>query len=193
MPRVQRLLEELSNAYGPSGYGGPVREIVRREMTPIADAVDTDGVGSLIARLGHAGGSPRIMLAGHMDEVGLMVRYITPGGYVKFQTLGGWLDQSLINQRWAIVTRTGVIYGITGIKTPHVMTQEARNQLFKREQMFIDVGASSREDAEERLGIQPGDPIAVALDPRGWTYGTIRRPTYSRQEGERWARSGNAG
>ena len=77
-----------------------------------------------------------------------------------FLPLGGWLDQALINQRWVIMTRNGPVLGITGVKTPHVMTAEARGQLFKREQMFIDVGASSKEDAEERLAIRPGDPIA---------------------------------
>jgi len=160
MPRVQRLLEDLSNAFGPSGFEGPVRAIVRREMEPLTDNVETDGVGSLIGVIGDPNGSPRIMLAGHMDEVGLIVKYITPKGYVKFQTLGGWLDQALINQRWAILTRNGIVRGITGIKTPHVMDADARNQVFKREQMFIDVGAVSQADAEERLGIYPGDPIA---------------------------------
>ena len=100
------------------------------------------------------------MLAAHMDEVGLMVKRITTEGYVMFLPLGGWLDQALINQRWVIMTRNGPVQGVTGVKTPHVMTAEARGQLFKREQMFIDVGASSKEDAEERLGIRPGDPIA---------------------------------
>ena len=95
-----------------------------------------------------------------MDEVGLMVKLITKEGYVMFQTLGGWLDQALINQRWVIMTRNGPVLGVTGVKTIHVMTAEARGQLFKKEQMFIDVGASSKEDAEERLAIRPGDPIA---------------------------------
>jgi endoglucanase len=95
-----------------------------------------------------------------MDEVGLMVKYITPEGHIKFQPLGGWLDQALINQRWVVLTRKGAAYGITGLKTVHVMAPEERTQLFKRDQMFIDVGATSRQDAEERLGIRPGDPIA---------------------------------
>ncbi|MBI4311365.1 MAG: M42 family metallopeptidase [Chloroflexi bacterium] len=160
MSRVQRLLEELSNAHGPSGSEGPVRSIVMREMAPIADELAPDGMGSLIARLGDKDGSPRVMLTAHMDEVGLMVRYVTPEGFVKFQGLGGMLDQALINQRWVIATRKGPVLGVTGIKTTHVMSMESRNQLFRREQMFIDVGATNKQDAEERLGIQPGDPIA---------------------------------
>ncbi|MBI4340415.1 MAG: M42 family metallopeptidase [Chloroflexi bacterium] len=160
MPRVQRLLEELSNAHGPSGSEGQVRVIVQRELFPIADELESDGLGSLIARLGPRNGSPTIMLAAHMDEVGLMVRYVTPEGFVKFLGLGGMLDQALINQRWVIATRKGMVNGVTGIKTTHVVPLEARSQLFRREQMFIDVGAASKEDAEERLGIRPGDPIA---------------------------------
>jgi endoglucanase len=89
-----------------------------------------------------------------------MVKYVTPEGYIKFQALGGWLDQALVDQRWVVLTRQGPLPGVTGVKTVHVMTPEARNQAFKREQMFLDVGAASKEDAEERLGIRPGDPIA---------------------------------
>ncbi|PZC51110.1 MAG: endoglucanase [Chloroflexi bacterium] len=104
--------------------------------------------------------TPRIMLAGHMDELGLMVKFITPEGFIKFQTIGGWLDQSLINQRWKILTKNGSISGVTGIKTVHVMEPEARQRVFKRQDMFIDVGATDQQDAESRLGIRPGDPIA---------------------------------
>ena len=159
--RQRQLLEELSNAFGPTGHEGPVRAIARREMTSLADFVETDGIGSLIARIGEESDDvPRIMLSGHMDEVGLMVRQITAEGYLTIQTLGGWLDQALINQRWVVMTRNGPIPGLTGIKTPHVMQPDARNQVFKKESMFIDVGASNKEDAEQRLGIRPGDPIA---------------------------------
>ncbi len=153
-------LYELSNAHGPSGFEGPVRNIVRRELEGLCDNLETDGMGSL---MGHFRGSdlsgPTVMIAAHMDEVGLMVRYITAEGYVKFQTLGGWLDQALINQRWIIHTKLGPVDGLTGIKTPHVMSAESRNQVFKRDGLFLDVGATSKEDAQERLGITPGDPI----------------------------------
>ncbi len=160
MPEIERLLGELTNAYGPSGFEGPVRAIMQRELGPLSDAMETDGMGSLIARLDGDPGGPKIMMAAHMDELGLMVKHITQEGYLKFLPLGGWLDQALINQRWAIMTRKGVIYGVTGIKTIHVMTSEARGQVFKRDDMFIDVGAENRQDAEGRLGVRPGDPIA---------------------------------
>jgi putative aminopeptidase FrvX len=154
------LLERLSNAYGPTGFEGPVRAIVREELAPLADEITTDGVGSLISRMQGASERPRVMFAAHMDELGLMVRRITAEGYLKFQPLGGWLDQALINQRWVVLTRNGPVPGLTGIKTVHVMSPEDRAKVFKREEMFIDVGATSREDAEQRLGIRPGDAVA---------------------------------
>jgi endoglucanase len=158
--RVQGLLEELTNAYGPSGFEGPVRVIMRRELTPLADKVETDGLGSLIAVLGRDGKAPRIMMAAHMDELGMIVRHITQDGYIKFQTVGGWLDQGLINQRYMILTRKGEVRGVAGLKTPHVMAPEERARVRRRDDIFIDVGASGRSDAQERLGIRPGDPIA---------------------------------
>lgn len=160
MPRMQKLLAELSNAHGPSGFEEPVRAIMRRELAPLADDLETDGVGSLIARFKGASDDPRVMMAAHMDEVGLMVKYITPEGFIKFQALGGIHDQSIINQRYIILTQKGPVRGITGLKTVHVIAFEERNQPFKRQDMFIDVGASSKKDAEERLGIYPGDPIS---------------------------------
>jgi endoglucanase len=100
------------------------------------------------------------MLGAHMDELGLMVRRITSDGFVMFQPLGGWLDQALINQRWRILTSQGEVLGVTGIKTVHVMKPDERERVFKRDGMFIDVGARDRADAEERLGIRPGDPVS---------------------------------
>lgn len=161
MPRdIAELLAELSEAPGPSGFEGAIRAVVRRELTPLCDEVETDGLGSLIARRGPAEGRPRIMLGAHMDELGLLVRRITSEGFVMFQPLGGWLDQALINQRWHILTRNGPVLGVTGIKTVHVMKPDERERVFKRDTMFIDVGAHDKADAEERLGIRPGDPIA---------------------------------
>lgn len=157
--RVERLLEELSNAFGPSSYEAPVRAIMRRELTPLTNSIETDGMGSLVAAAAKSGNAPRVMIAAHMDELGMIVRTITPQGYIKFQPLGGWLDRGLINQRYWIQTRKGPVLGVAGLKTPHVMSPEERNRVTPRDDIFIDVGATSREDAETRLGIRPGDPI----------------------------------
>jgi putative aminopeptidase FrvX len=158
--KFAKLIEELSNAYGPSGFEGPVRDIMRRELEPLSDHIEVDGIGSLIARKDGTDDAPRIMMAAHMDELGLMVKFVTDEGYVKFQPLGGWLDSALIGQRFVILTHKGSVKAITGMKTVHVMTPEERSAGFKREDMFLDVGATSKEDAETRLGIRPGDPAA---------------------------------
>ena len=160
MTITNELLEELTNAYGPSGFEGPVRDVMRRELGPLSDHVEVDGIGAVIARKNGTSDSPRIMIAAHMDEVGLMVKYVTDEGYIKFQTLGGWLDSAMVGQRWVILTQKGPVHGITGMKTVHVMTPEERTAGFKRDDMFLDVGAKNKEHAEVLLGIRPGDPIA---------------------------------
>lgn len=160
LDRTGKLLEEISNAFGPSGYESDVRAIMRRELAPFTNSMETDGLGSLIAASKGDPNAPRIMMAAHMDELGMIVRYITPEGYIKFVTLGGWLDQGLINQRYWIKTRKGMVLGVTGLKTPHIMQGNERSQLKGRDEIFVDVGAKSKQDAEERLGIRPGDPIA---------------------------------
>lgn len=159
LDRTAKLLQDLSNAFGPSGYEEDVRAIMRRELAPFSDSLETDGLGSLIAVSKKSPDAPRVMMAAHMDELGMIVRYITPEGYLKFVTLGGWLDQGLINQRYWIKTRKGPVLGVTGLKTPHVMTGDERTRLKLRDDIFIDIGAKSKADAEERFGVRPGDPI----------------------------------
>jgi len=164
MINLESLLLELSNAPGPSGFENPVREIMKRELSPFVDSLNTDGMGSLIGIKNGSSSSLNIMLSAHMDEVGLLVRYITDEGFIKFQNLGGWLDQAIIGQRWQILTSKRTVLGITGIKTPHVMSTDERGKVFKGENLFLDVGAQNKADAENRLGIKPGDPIAPVSD-----------------------------
>src|SRR5437867_8088270 len=121
---VVRLMEELTNAHGPSGFEGPVREIFMREMRAAGAQISTDGVGSVIAKVQGTAERPRIMVDAHLDEVGLMVRYITPEGFIKFQTLGGWLDEALISQRWVIMTRKGPIHAVSGMVDAHIADQQ---------------------------------------------------------------------
>lgn len=155
-----RLLQELTNAHGPSGFEGPVRAIMRREMKPLADRLETDGMGSLVGVIEHSEDAPNIMIAAHMDEVGMMVKRITDDGYLKYQVLGGILPQALINQRFMVLTAKGYVSAISGLKSIHVIPRGERALELSHNEIFLDVGASSREDAEQRLGIKPGDPIA---------------------------------
>jgi endoglucanase len=159
--RVAKLLEELSNAPAPSGYEGPVRDILRREFQAAGLEVSNDGMGSIIGVLRGPNNGPPIMLAAHMDEVGAMVRFVTPEGMVKFQLLGGWLDQALVDQRWTILTAKGPVAAVSGLKSVHVTPPEERSRVTPREDVFLDVGAKSKEEADA-LGVRPGDPIAPA-------------------------------
>ena len=157
---VVQLLEALTNAPGPSGFEGPVRDILTGGLNELgADMISYDGLGSVIGRFDGPPDSPRVMVTAHMDEVGLLVQYIRPDGFIKFKTLGGWLDQALIDQRWVINTSDGLVHGVSGIRTIHVTPGSERNQVWGRDSIFIDIGATSKTDAEE-MGIRPGDPIA---------------------------------
>jgi|TARA_B110000116_G_scaffold260267_1_gene263199 putative aminopeptidase FrvX len=161
MDAAAKLLEELSNAHGPSGFEGPVRTIIRREMGPLADRIEIDGLGSVISIIEHSQDAPNIMIAAHMDEVGMMVKRITDDGYLKYQVLGGILPQALLNQRFRVLTAKGYVIAISGLKTIHVIPRGSERSLVpEHNDIFLDVGASSREDAMERLGIRPGNPIA---------------------------------
>ena len=155
MDDTLKMLKELTDAPGVSGFEGPVRQIMRRYLEPIGE-ISTDNLGGVICRKGESG--PRIMLAGHMDEIGFMVTRITAEGFLKFQPLGGWWDQALAAQRVEVYTRQGPIIGVIGSKPPHVMTAEERQKVYEKKDMFIDVGALSREEAES-FGIRPGDPV----------------------------------
>ena len=155
--RVANLMEELTNAHGPSGFEGPVREIFVREMRAAGAEISIDGLGSVIAKVKGTADQPRIMVDAHLDEVGMMVRYITPDGYIKFQTLGGWADQTLIDQRWVIMTRKGPIHAVSGMLDGHLA--DPGKEAFESTKVFMDVGARSKADAEA-LGIRTGDPIA---------------------------------
>jgi len=156
--RVLSLLRELSAAPGPSGFEGPVRAILHREFRAAGLEVTTDGLGSIIGVLPGPAGSPRIMLAAHMDEVGAIVKYVTPEGMVKIHLIGGWLDQSLVDQAWTILTQKGPVPAISGQRSPHITPPEDRTRVTPRDEVFLDVGARSRAEVEA-LGIRAGDPI----------------------------------
>lgn len=156
---VVQLLEVLTNAPGPSGFEGPVRDIVTGGLNELGAEISHDGLGSVIGRFDGPPDSPRVMVTAHMDEVGLLVQYIRADGFIKFKPLGGWLNQALVDQRWVINTRDGLVHGASGIRTVHVTPGNERNQVWGPDSLFIDVGATSKADAE-RLGIRPGDPIA---------------------------------
>lgn len=159
--KVLLMLKELTEAPGVPGSEGPAREVMRKYITPYSDDVSTDNLGSLIAKKGNKG--PKVLIAGHLDEVGFMVTRITEEGFIKFQTLGGWWDQVMLAQRVTVHTRHGVIEGVIGSKPPHILPAEVRKKVVEQKDMFIDIGASSKAEAME-FGVRPGDPI-VPVSP----------------------------
>jgi putative aminopeptidase FrvX len=155
--RVVGLLERLSNAAGPPGAEEPVRAIMVGEMKPLAtEPLKYDGTGSVFAQQGASG--PRIMIDAHMDELGGMVRRVTPNGFLSMQMLGGWLDQALVDQRWVIIGSKGPVHAVTGIRDIHVITPDERTRVFSRDSIFLDIGAKNASETAA-MGVEPGDPV----------------------------------
>ncbi|WHY76412.1 M42 family metallopeptidase [Neobacillus sp. WH10] len=152
------MLKDLTDAKGIPGNEREVREVMKKYIEPFADELTTDGLGSLIAKKVGKSGGPKIMVAGHLDEVGFMVTQIDDKGFLRFQTVGGWWGQVMLAQRVTVVTRKGDVTGIIGSKPPHVLSVEARKKPVEIKDMFIDIGASSREEAGE-WGVRPGDMV----------------------------------
>ncbi len=155
--QTQQLLQRLADAAGPPGAEDPVRAIMVGEMKPLAtEPIRYDGTGSVIAQQGKTG--PRVMIDAHMDELGGMVRRITPNGFLSMQMLGGWLDQALVDQRWTIVGSKGPVQAITGIRDIHVLPADERTKVFPRDSIYLDVGAKDAAQVAA-MGIEPGDPV----------------------------------
>ncbi|MBO8142435.1 MAG: M42 family metallopeptidase [Firmicutes bacterium] len=136
---------------------------MERHLTPVVDQITRDRLGSVIGKKRGTADGPRVMLAGHLDEVGFMVSMITDDGFIRFQTLGGWWEQVMLAQRVVIKTRKGDVPGVIGSKPPHVLSPDERKKIVEKKDMFIDVGAAGKAEAEE-MGIRPGDPVVPAGD-----------------------------
>lgn len=161
LKEIKSLLEKFTNAHGISGFEDDVRELLKKELEPYVDTMRRDCMGNLIAV--KKGEGPSIMLAAHMDEIGFMVRYIDDNGFLRFVGIGGWFDQTILNQRVVVHGKKGSIPGVIGSKPPHVMKEEDRKKPMKLDDMFIDIGAKNREDAEN-LGIEIGTTASIDRD-----------------------------
>ncbi|HEY3314899.1 MAG TPA: M42 family metallopeptidase [Bacillota bacterium] len=151
------MLRDLTDASGISGYEFEARATVRRYLEQAA-TIEHDNLGSIIGKQVGVTDRPRIMLAGHMDEVGFMVTGITKEGFLRFQTIGGWWEQVMLAQRVTVKTHRGDLAGIVGSKPPHILSAEDRKKVVEKKDMFIDVGATDEEEAK-KLGVRPGDPV----------------------------------
>jgi putative aminopeptidase FrvX len=165
---TQQLLKALTEAHGVPGYETEVRALLREYLEPLGE-VSQDKLGSLICR--KAGSGPKVMLAGHMDEIGFIVTHVTKEGFLKFLQLGGWWDQVLLGHRVVIKTHKGDVIGVLGAKPPHLLDADERNKVVLKKDMYIDVGATSKEEVEA-AGVRVGDPVipqsefAVLANPK---------------------------
>ena len=162
MDPIELLLKDLTETHGVPGYESPIRAVVRKYMEPFGD-LSQDKVGSVICEKKGDSVAPRVMLAGHMDEIGFMVKQITKEGFLKFLPLGGWFDQVLLGQRVLIKTKKGDVTGVIGAKPPHLLTAEERQKVVVRKDMYIDIGAIGESEVME-AGVQLGDPIVPRAD-----------------------------
>ncbi len=153
-----QLLKTLTDAPGVSGFETPIRRLLKEYLAPLSTQVENDHIGSLIAIRQTSEEHPKIMLVAHQDEVGFMVTQITDQGFIRFQQLGGWWSQVLLDQKVEILTQKGTVMGVVGAKAPHGLSAEEMAQAVKLSTMFIDIGATSKQEAEDS-SVAPGDPI----------------------------------
>ncbi|GAE92891.1 glutamyl aminopeptidase [Gracilibacillus boraciitolerans JCM 21714] len=151
------LFRTLTELPGASGNEHAVRAFMKQELTKYADEIIQDRLGGGVFGIKHGEG-PKVMVAGHMDEVAFMVTQITDNGMIRFQPLGGWWSQVLLSQRVEIHTEDRKITGVIASIPPHILTKEERAKPMEQKNMLIDIGADDKEDVE-RIGVKPGQSI----------------------------------
>ena len=162
----ETLLRQFTEAHGPSGFESEVRALFVKELEGLGQ-FSADRTGSVVCDMGGEG--PRVLLEAHMDEVGFRVQSITSGGFLRMIAVGGWWPHVVLAQQLVVKTKSGEkIVGIVGSKPPHFLPQAERGKVMPLESMFVDIGATSKEEVEE-MGIQLGDPIAprTSFEPMG--------------------------
>src|SRR5258707_4495077 len=142
--RTVQMLQKITDAAGAPGFEEPIRKVMLDEMRPYASSIAFDGLGSIIATQGTTG--PRIMVDAHMDELGGVIRRVTPRGLLTMQMLGGWLDQALVDQRWTIIGSKGPVHAVTGIRDVHVVPADERTRVYSRDSLLLDVGAATEAE-----------------------------------------------
>jgi endoglucanase len=167
------FLRNILQTPSPSGFERPVQDIVRSWANNYADDVRTDRHGNVIAAM-NPGGQPRIMLAGHCDQIGLMVEHVDENGYLYVQPIGGWDMQILLGQNLTIWSRQGPISAVVSRKAPHLLTNEERNKVPQFADVWVDIGAKDKKDAEAL--VTPGDPVTVDLAFRELRNGLVTAP-----------------
>ena len=157
-----KLLARLSNAFGIPGHEGEIAEIMAVEFHKMGYMVEMDRIGNVIAREKGVG-EGALMVGAHMDEIGLMVKFINDKGFIRFIKLGGIDNRILLNQRVVIKTAKEKIYGVVGNKPPHLQKREESKEAIDNKQLFIDIGAASKKEAE-KMGVAIGDPVCFDME-----------------------------
>ena len=155
-----RFLQELVEAPSPSGFEQPAQRRIRKELEGVVDELRTDLMGNVIACIrGKGENNPRVMLAGHCDEIGFIVQYIDDDGFIFFKPIGG-VDPHLVpGQRVHIHTDNGPVLGVVGKKPIHLMEQKDREVVVKFKNQFIDIGCANKDETASLVNI--GDPVTV--------------------------------
>ncbi|MFD2614309.1 M42 family metallopeptidase [Paenibacillus gansuensis] len=153
-----QLFKTLTETPSVSGHERELRAFVESQLSLYTDEIVHDRIGSVFGVMRGNENGPRIMVAGHLDEVGFMVSAITDNGMIKFVTLGGWWNQTMLAQRVEIITKKGRVVGVIGSTPPHLLDEATRSKPVDIKTMYIDVGADNKEDALS-MGILPGQPI----------------------------------
>jgi len=151
------LLKKLTEIPAPSGHEDKMISFIRDYVAKYVDTVEIDNIGNVIGMLkGTSEKAPRVMVSAHMDEIGLVIRRIEEEGFLRFERLGGTEPKALFAREVQILTREGIVEGVVGIRAHHLAAYQKELEQIK--DMYIDVGAGSREEVE-RLGIRVGDPV----------------------------------
>ena len=154
------FLERLLDAAGPSGFEVRPARVWRAEAETFADRVSVDVSGNSLAEV-NPEGSPRVMLAGHIDEIGLQITHIDAKGFLFVDEIGGWDAQVVVGQRVTVLAREGDVPGVVGKKPIHLLQQDERSKASKVKDLWVDVGATSLAEVSG-LGIRVGDPLVLA-------------------------------
>lgn len=159
--RIKEHLLPLLDLSGVSGREGPVARYMMEKLKPLVDQVLADPMGNVFAVKKGSLPGPKVLIAAHSDEIGLLVKSIEPSGFLRFEKIGGVQDCLLPGR---VVNVKGLV-GIVGVKAGHLASEKERSEVKKASELYIDIGARSKEEAE-KLGITPGTPVTFISEPR---------------------------
>ncbi len=157
-PDSLTFLKRLLDAPGPSGFETLASRAWRAEAEKFAERITSDVAGNCIAEI-NPGGSPTILVDGHLDEIGVIIQYIEDDGFLYISPIGGWDAQVLVGQRIRILGADGDVFGVIGRKPIHLSKDSDRKRAVKFEELWLDIGAKNRAEAESRVAV--GDPGVI--------------------------------